>query len=43
MKISFWMNIRFLNETKAFEWKWNVWMKLLKLMKQRKTEQKPKL
>ena len=43
MKISFWMNITFLNETRFSELTWNFWMKLLKLIKQHKTERKSKL
>ena len=31
MKPGFWVNIRFFNETKVFEWKLDFWMKLLKL------------
>ena len=30
-KISFWMNMLFLNQTKNSEWTWTFWMKLLKL------------
>ena len=37
------MNIAFFSETKVFEWKLNFWMKLLKLIKQHKTEGKSKL
>ena len=37
------MNITFLNETKIFEWAWNFWIKLLKLVKKHKTEGKSKL
>ena len=42
MKISFSVNIKFLSEIKAFEWKWNFWVTLLKFIKQHKTEQKSK-
>ena len=39
MKISFWMNITILNETKLFEWTWNFWIKLLKMIKQYKKKE----
>ena len=46
---SYWMSTKFLNENNflneynIFEWTWNFWMKLMKLIKQHKTEGKSKL
>ena len=37
------MDITFFNETTIFEWAWNFWMKILKLIKLYKTEGKSKL
>ena len=37
------MNITFLNEAKIFEWAWNFWIKLLKLIIEHKIDGKSKL